>query len=139
MQFSTEIFIFLLCSRPMSTSMSTSFRSITMFATKSMRPVNFRFDRKNGKIIMKNIETSVFPLLFVLCVCGLYVFEYPQGRPRLYFTILYILTSWLLYIYIFVKTKMFINKFFVNFPPVLYFITIVAFMFMLFNIYYHEV
>lgn len=49
--------------------------------------------RKNHHEEYRNICISTS--IRVVCVCGLYVFEYPQGRPRLYFTILYILISWL--------------------------------------------
>lgn len=68
---------------------------------------------------MKNIQTAMFPLLFVLCLCGLGVFEYPKGRPRLYLTILYALASWVVHVYIIMQIDMFVNKFMISMPMVL--------------------
>lgn len=50
---------------------------------------------------------AIFPLLIVLCLCGFDVFEYPQGQPRLLFSIFYILISWSLHIYLIIKAKIF--------------------------------
>lgn len=91
------------------------------------------------EIVMRNIETTIFPLIFVLCMCGFYVFEYPHGRPRLRLTILYILTSWLLYIYLVVQTKVSIEKYDVNIPLIIYISIVVASIFVVLNIYYYKV
>lgn len=111
-----------------------SFRNITIFAASESSVWS-----QNGGITMKSIESAISPLIFVLCLCRLCVFEYPQSRPRLYLTIFYILTSWLLYIYIVMRTKMFIEKFTITLPPIAYFSTVAASIFMLLNMCYHKV
>lgn len=113
-------------------------RSITTFLMKtSTRYVSFQFNR-DEEIIMKNIKTAIFPFLLAMCMHGLSVFEY-RGQPRLYLTILYILASWLLYIYTIVQTEIFFTKFNFHYPLIMYFIVIVALAVVLITIYYHKV
>ncbi|KAH0947039.1 Gr24 [Eciton burchellii] len=60
---------------------------------------------------MRNVQAAMFPLLTVLCLCGFGIFEYPRGRPRLYPSILYILITWLLYVYIIIEMRLLLKRF----------------------------
>ncbi|CAL1676349.1 unnamed protein product [Lasius platythorax] len=60
---------------------------------------------------MKNVQAAISPLLIVLCLCGFGVFEYPQNQPKLYLSILYILISWLLHIYLIIETRIYCQTF----------------------------
>lgn len=58
-------------------------------------------------MVIKNVEVATFPLLIVLCLFGFEIFEYPQGQPRILFSIFYILISWSLHVYLIIKAKIF--------------------------------
>ncbi|XP_029665570.1 uncharacterized protein LOC115236970 [Formica exsecta] len=56
---------------------------------------------------IKNVRAAISPVLTILCLCGSGVFEYPQGQPRLYFSIFYNFISWLFHIFLVIKAKIF--------------------------------
>lgn len=88
---------------------------------------------------MKSLQAAMFPLLFVLWLCGLGVFEYPWGRSRLHLSILYVLVMWVLYIYIILWIDMFIKEFAVFLPKVFKINMTFAAIYMLLNLYYYKV
>lgn len=88
---------------------------------------------------MKNIQEAISPLLFILCLCGFGMFEYPRGRPRLYFTVLYILISWLLYIYIIIQAKTFLGRFNMDLFLITKTSIIFAVLTVLLNLYFNKV
>ncbi|KYN31220.1 hypothetical protein ALC56_14488 [Trachymyrmex septentrionalis] len=49
----------------------------------------------------KTIQTALAPLFIIGSFCGLGLFEYPLGQPRLYFTYLYFLITSTLFTYFF--------------------------------------
>lgn len=87
---------------------------------------------------MTNIRTALFPLLFLLCLCGFGVFEY-QGQPRLRLTVLYILAMWLLHVYVMVKTKRLLDTFTLDFPLIMKVSVVFTVMYMLIILYYYKV
>lgn len=129
-------FFFLSNWHPLTSMQTPSFRNSIESAmnTTSKSP---NWTRK--EIIMKNIERALFPLLFLMCVCGLCVFEYPKGRPRLYLTILYALGSYVLYIYFVLKANVFVPKFAIKLPPLMCFFIAAPSVFHVFSIYYCKV
>ncbi|KAL6422637.1 hypothetical protein ACFW04_010697 [Cataglyphis niger] len=56
---------------------------------------------------IQNVRAALSPLLIILCLCGTGVFEYPQGQPRLYFSIFFNFISWLFNIFLIIKAKIF--------------------------------
>ncbi|XP_071631945.1 uncharacterized protein [Temnothorax longispinosus] len=87
---------------------------------------------------MKNIQMAISPLLTVLCLCGFGVFGYPQNQLRFCLTIFYILILWLSYIYIFFKTRIFLQRNKLEFPMFAYTNVVFAILYMLFNFYHNK-
>ncbi|CAL1676350.1 unnamed protein product [Lasius platythorax] len=90
---------------------------------------------------MKNIQAAIRPLSIVLCLCGVGVFEYPEGRPRLCLTILYILLSRLSYTYFIIRAMIFFNNFEIDLPMITTtYIMYISFAiaYILFSLYYNK-
>lgn len=90
------------------------------------------------KLIMKTFQTAISPLLIVLCLCGLGVFEH-HGQPRLYLTIFYILISWLIYIYIIIKVRLFLQRFTIMLPMSIVTSIVFAVLNIHLNLFYNKV
>lgn len=88
---------------------------------------------------MKNIQTALFPLKIMLCLFGLEVFEYPQGRSRLYFTFIYILVICLLYVFNMIQIWVFLEDFKIGVYIFVRFTTILIVAYIVFNLYYNKV
>jgi len=87
---------------------------------------------------MKTFRTAISPLLIVLCLCGLGVFE-RRDRPRLRHTVLYILVLWLLIIYVIVAVQIFLRRFAIVLPMGVTTSVAFAVLYILCNLFHNKV
>lgn len=95
--------------------------------------------QRSAKTMIRTIQAAFAPLLIVSMFSGVYVFEYPAGRPRPYLAWLYVLCVWSIYICIYYYLRIATKEQIISLPWSVFVIMISSFVSMIASLFRFKV